>query len=170
MNIFLLLVSTSFAKQIEDLLIPYLESSNDSKPLEITDEYEFIQCVDKTWTSITFQENIGETYDQEIVISEFPHVQFINLQCNSFPDATKLTISKLPELQIIKVESLSFFETESVIFSGMNLLSFLIWNFLNFILFIVVENHFLMLMNSFLIVYFMINLCYSNYLCLLQLI
>ena len=108
---------------------------------ELKNDLEIIFCINAG--DIEKNKTRGEygiTYDQEIVISEFPHVQFINLQCNSFPDATKLTISKLPELQIIKVESLSFFETESIIFSGMNSLSFLIWNFLNFILFIVVEN------------------------------
>ena len=154
MAIVSLLVSTSFAKQIENLLIPYPESSSDSKPLEITNVNEIIHCNDKTCTSLTFQEKVGYNFDQEIVISEFPHVQFINLQCFSFYNASELTISNLPELQVITVEAFSFISAEFVLISGMNSFPYLIWTFLNFILFIVVEIHLFMLMNSFLKVYF----------------
>ena len=62
---------------------------------------EIIHCNDKTCTSLTFQEKVDYNFDQEIVISEFPHVQFINLQCFSFNNATELTISNLPELIIL---------------------------------------------------------------------
>ena len=50
----------------------------------------------------------------EMVLNDYPHIQFILIQKESFRRISNLTISKLPELKTIIIEDNSFYNTISL--------------------------------------------------------
>ena len=63
------------------------------------------------------KEGLKEMED-EWILNDYPHVQFIHIQEESFEIVSSLTISNLPELRILIVENGSFKETTSVTLSS----------------------------------------------------
>ena len=51
----------------------------------------------------------------ELILNDYPHVQFIYIQENSLKYISSLTISNLPELQQIRIKNDSFSETTNLI-------------------------------------------------------
>ena len=64
--------------------------------------------------------NVGlfEEMEDELILNDYSHVQFIHIQKGSFENISSLTISNLPELKILIVENGSFRETTSVTLSS----------------------------------------------------
>ena len=53
-----------------------------------------------------------------LIMNDYPHVQFIHIQEDSFKNISNLTISSLPELRLLVFENGSFKETTSLILSS----------------------------------------------------
>ena len=73
---------------------------------------------DKNWSSITVKEGLLEEMKDELILNDYPHVQFIHIQIESFQNISSLTISNLPELRILIVENRSFENTTSLTLSS----------------------------------------------------
>ena len=50
----------------------------------------------------------------ELILNDYPHVQFIHIQERSFENISSLTISNLPELKYLVFDNVSFSETTSL--------------------------------------------------------
>ena len=61
--------------------------------------------------------SFNEMY-KELILNEYPHVQFIDIQSSSFQNVSSVTISNLPELKFLIIEDNSFHETTSVTLSS----------------------------------------------------
>ena len=90
----------------------------DNNPLVIANEEDIGKLSDKKWSSITVKEHLFEDMRNELSISDFPHVQFIHIQCDSLRNISSLTISNLPSLSILVFETGSSMKTTSLSLSG----------------------------------------------------
>ena len=87
-------------------------------PLFIENENELDKLNDKNWSSIIVKEGLLEEMEDELILNDYPHIQFIHFQKGSFEIISSLTISNLPELKYLTVENESFFETTSLTLSS----------------------------------------------------
>ena len=89
----------------------------DDNPLIIVNEDDFSKLNDKNWSSIM---NCGlfKEMRNELILNDYPHVQFIHIQGGSFKNISSLTISNLPELKFLIIEDNSFYSTTSLTLSS----------------------------------------------------
>ena len=64
------------------------------------------------------KEGLLEEMEDELILNDYPHIQFIHIQEDSFKNISSLTISNLPELIFLIVESGSFYKTTSLTLSS----------------------------------------------------
>ena len=80
---------------------------------------------DNNWTSITVNERLFEGRTKELLLNNYPHIQFIHIQRESFERISNMTISNLPELKSIVFEDNSFYYTTSFTLSSIFYLMFI---------------------------------------------
>ena len=97
----------------------------DDNPLVIENEYDFAKLNDKNWSSIIVKEGLFKEMEDELILNDFPHVQFIHIQERSFGNVSKLSILNLPELILLVIEDDSFYETTSLTLSSIFYLMFI---------------------------------------------
>ena len=90
----------------------------DDNPLVIENEYDFAKLNDKNWSSIIVKEKLFNEMRNELILNDYPHVQFIHIQEEAFKKVSRLTISNLPELILLVIEDDSFFNTTSLTLSS----------------------------------------------------
>ena len=109
------LESTELVNQI----IPHIKQiEDDDNPLVIENEDDYAKLNDKNWSSIIVKEGLYKEMNDELILNDYPHVQFIHIQEDSFETISSLTISNLPELKLLIVESGSFSSTTSLTLSS----------------------------------------------------
>ena len=91
---------------------------NDDNPLVIENEDDYGKLNDKNWSSIIVKEELFEEMRDELILNDYPHVQFIHIQEEAFKNITSLTISNLSELKYLTIENGSFSSTTSVTLSS----------------------------------------------------
>ena len=64
------------------------------------------------------KEGLFKEMRDELILNDYPHVQFIHIQRESFEIISSLTISNLSELKILTVEDESFKKTASLTLSS----------------------------------------------------
>ena len=64
------------------------------------------------------KEGLFKEMKDELILNDYPHVQFIHIQRESFEIISSLTISNLSELICLIIENHSFHETTSVTLSS----------------------------------------------------
>ena len=64
------------------------------------------------------KKGLFEEMRDELILNDYPHVQFIHIQKRSFQNISSLTISNLPELKFLIFEKNSFYSTTSVTLSS----------------------------------------------------
>ena len=64
------------------------------------------------------KEGLFEEMRDELILNDYPHVQFIHIQRESFKVISSLTISNLPELRLLIIENGSFQETTDLTLSS----------------------------------------------------
>ena len=64
------------------------------------------------------KEELFEEMEDELILNDYPHVQFIHIQGDSFQNISSLTISNLPELKYLVFEYGSFSLTTSLTLSS----------------------------------------------------
>ena len=97
----------------------------DYNPLIIENENEIAKLNDKTWSSIIVKEGLFEEMRNELILNDYPHIQFIHIQKISFKNISSLNISNLPELKYLIFENNSFHETTNLTLSSIFLLMFI---------------------------------------------
>ena len=63
-------------------------------------------------------EGLFRNMNNELLLNNYPHIQFIHIQRSSFENLSSLTISNLPELKFLKFEENSFEYTTSLTLSS----------------------------------------------------
>ena len=64
------------------------------------------------------KEELFEEMEDELILNDYPHIQFIHIQEDSFKNISSLTISNLPELKVLVFEDESFYVTRSLTLSS----------------------------------------------------
>ena len=64
------------------------------------------------------KEELFEEMEDELILNDYPHIQFIHIQEDSFKNISSLTISNLPELRLLVFEDSSFHDTTSLTLSS----------------------------------------------------
>ena len=64
------------------------------------------------------KEGLFKEMKDELILNDYPHVQFIHIQGESFKNISILTISHLPKLKYLIFEYDSFSSTTSLILSS----------------------------------------------------
>ena len=70
------------------------------------------------------KEGLFEEMRDELILNDYPHIQFIHIQGGSFKNISSLTISNLPELKYLIFEFASFSSTTSLTLSSIFYLMF----------------------------------------------
>ena len=103
---------------VNQFLLHIKQIESDDNPLVIENEDDYAKLNDKNWSSIIVKERMFEEMRNELMLNDYPHVQFIHIQIESFEKVSSLTISNLPELIFLIVESGSFYKTTSLTLSS----------------------------------------------------
>ena len=90
----------------------------DDNPLVIENEDDYAKLNDKNWSSIIVKQELFKEMEDELILNDYPHVQFIHTQEDSFMNISNLTISNLPELICLIIEDCSFEETTDLTLSS----------------------------------------------------
>ena len=112
------LESIELANQIIPHVIQWSNDIADDNPLVLENEDDYGKLNDKNWSSITVKKGLFEEMRDELILNDYPHVQFIHIQRESFQNISSLTISNLPELKYLTIENGSFYSTTSLTLSS----------------------------------------------------
>ena len=119
MKVWYLFSSSIDSIELVSQIIPHIKHiENDDNPLVIENEDDYAKLNDKNWSSITVKEGLFKEMRNELILNDYPHVQFIHIQEDSFKNISSLTISNLPELKLLVFEDSSFYSTTSLILSS----------------------------------------------------
>ena len=119
MKVWYLFYSSLESTEIVNQIIPHIKQiEDDDNPLVIENEDDFGKLNDKNWSSIIVKEGLFEEMRNELILNDYPHIQFIHIQEDSFKNISSLTISNLPELKLLVFEYGSFCDTPSLTLSS----------------------------------------------------
>ena len=119
MKVWYLFYSSLESTELVNQIIPHIKQiEDDDNPLVIENEDDFGKLNDKNWSSIIVKEGLFKEMRDELILNDYPHVQFIHIQEDSFKNISSLTISNLPELIFLIVESGSLDETTNLTLSS----------------------------------------------------
>ena len=119
MKVWYLFYSSLESTELVNQIIPHIKQiEDDDNPLVIENEDDFGKLNDKNWSSIIVKEGLFEEMRNELILNDYPHIQFIHIQEDSFKTITNLTISNLPKLKFLISEKDSFCKTTSLTLSS----------------------------------------------------
>ena len=119
MRVLYLFYSSLDSTELVNQIIPHIKQiEDDDNPLVIENEDDFGKLNDKNWSSIIVKEELFEEMEDELILNDYPHIQFIHIQEDSFKNISRLTISNLPELKFLIIEDNSFYETTKLTLSS----------------------------------------------------
>ena len=105
--------------ELVNQILPHIKQiENDDNPLVLENEDDYAKLNDKNWSSIIVKEGLFNEMRDELILNDYPHVQFIHIQEEAFKNITSLTISNLSELKYLTIENGSFSSTTSVTLSS----------------------------------------------------
>ena len=115
---YLFYYSLESTELVNQILPQTKQIDNDDNPLIIDNEDDYAKLNDKNWSSITVKEGLFKEMRNELILNNYPHVQFIHIQERSFENIFILIISNLPKLKFLIFEDKSFSSTSSLILSS----------------------------------------------------
>ena len=119
MKVWYLFYSSLESIELVNQILPHIKQiKNDDNPLVIENEDDFGKLNDKNWSSIIVKEGLFKEMKDELILNDYPHIQFIHIQRESFKTITNLTISNLPELKFLIIEDNSFYRTTNLTLSS----------------------------------------------------
>ena len=105
--------------ELVNQILPHVKQiEHNDNPLVIENEDDYDKLNDKNWSSIIVKERLFEEMEDELILNDYPHVQFIHIQYYSFKNNSSLTISHLPKLKYLIFEYDSFSSTTSLTLSS----------------------------------------------------
>ena len=119
MKVWYLFYSSLESIELVNGILPHIKQvENDDNPLVIENEDDYAKLNDKNWSSIIVKEGLFEEMRNELILNDYPHIQFIHIQRESFKTISSLTISNLPKLKFLIFEDCSFWSTTNLILSS----------------------------------------------------
>ena len=119
MKVWYLFYSSIESIELVSQILPHIKQiENDDNPLVIENEDDYGKLNNKNWSSIIVKEELFEEMRDELILHDYPHVQFIHIQGGSFKNISSLTISNLPELKLLIFGDRSFYSTTSLTLSS----------------------------------------------------
>ena len=119
MKVWYLFYSSWESTELVNQIIPHIKQiEDDDNPLVIENEDDYAKLNDKNWSSITVKEGLFNEMEDELILNDYPHIQFIHIQGGSFKNISSLNISNLPELKYLAFEDCSFWSTTCLILSS----------------------------------------------------
>ena len=119
MKVWYLFYSSLESIELVNQIIPHIKQiDDDDNPLVIEYGCDYAKLNDKNWSSITVKEGLSNYMKDELILNDYPHVQFIHIQIESFMYISSLTISNLSELRLLTTCYQSFYETTSLTLSS----------------------------------------------------
>ena len=119
MKVWYLFYSSIESIELVSQIIPHIKQiENDDNPLILENEDDYAKLNDKNWSSIIVKEGLFKEMRDELILNDYPHIQFIHIQEDSFKNISSLTISNLPELKFLIFEYGSFSSTTSLTLSS----------------------------------------------------
>ena len=119
MKVCYLFYSSIVSQGLYNQILLYIKQiENDDNPLILENEDDYAKLNDKNWSSIIVKERLLDRMKDELILNNYPHIQFIHIQEESFEIVSSLTISNLPELRILIFENDSFYNTTSLTLSS----------------------------------------------------
>ena len=116
MKVWYLFYSSLESIELVNQIIPHIKQiENDDNPLVIENEDDYAKLNDKNWSSIIVKEELFEEMEDELILNDYSHVQFIHIQGRSFKNISSLNISNLPELKYLAFEDCSLCSTTCLI-------------------------------------------------------
>ena len=126
MKVWYLFYSSLESTELVNQIIPHIKQiEDDDNPLVIENEDDFGKLNDKNWSIIIVTKGLLKEMRRELILNNYPHVQFIHIQEDSFKNISSLTISNLPELKFLIIEDNSFKDTTSLTLSSIFYLMFI---------------------------------------------
>ena len=107
----------NLANQILPIVKKLPDDVIDDNPLVIVNEDDFGKLNNENCSSVMNAGSFNEMY-KELILNDYPHVQFIHILSSSFQNVSSLTISNLPELKFLIIEDNSFYSTTSLTLSS----------------------------------------------------
>ena len=115
MKVWYLFYSSLESIELFNQIIPHIKQiESDDNPLVIENEDDFGKLNDKNWSSIIVKKDLFREMEDELIMNDYPHVQFIHIQIGSFQNVSKLIISNLSGLKFFIFEDCSFYSTTSL--------------------------------------------------------
>ena len=100
MKVWYLFYSSLESIELVNQIISHIKQiESDDIPLIIENEDDIDKLNDKNWSSIIVKEELFEEMEHELILNDYPHIQFIHIQEDSCKNISSLTISNLPELK-----------------------------------------------------------------------
>ena len=127
MKVFQFIICSLESIVLFNQIIPYLHQQmrNGDNPLVIEIEDDFAKLKDLRWTSITVnRKKYDDDYDDgdynihNLILNDYPYVQYIKIEDYALTCLSNLTISNLPKLSTFTTGELSFNETTSLTLSS----------------------------------------------------
>ena len=119
MKVWYLFYSSLESTELVNQIIPHIKQiEDDDNPLVIENEDDFGKLNDKNWSSIIVKEGLFKEMRDELILNDYPHIQFIHIQEEAFKNITSLTISNLSELKLLVIEDNSFYNTTTLTLSS----------------------------------------------------
>ena len=119
MKVWYLFYSSLDSIELANQILPQIKQvENNDNPLVLENEDDYAKLNDKNWSSIIVKEGLFNEMRDELILNDYPHVQFIHIQEDSFENISSLTISNLPELICLITEDCSFSKTTSLTLSS----------------------------------------------------
>ena len=126
MKVWYLFYSSLDSIELANQILPQIKQiENNDNPLVLENEDDFGKLNDKNWSSIIVKEGLLEEMEDELILNDYPPIQFIHIQEDSFKNISSLTISNLPELKFLTLEVVSFSKTTSLTLSSIFYLMFI---------------------------------------------
>ena len=126
MKVCYLFYSSIVSQGLYNQILLYIKQiENDDNPLVIENEDDFYKLDDKNWSSIIVNEGLFKVIRNELILNDYPHVQFIHIREESFGNISSLNISRLYELKFLIFEDKSFWSTTSLTLSSIFFLMFI---------------------------------------------
>ena len=95
---YLFLFSLESIELVNQILPHVIQWSNDivdDNPLVIENEDDYAKLNDKNWSSIIVKEGLFKEMEDELILNDYPHVQLIHIQRESFKNISSLTLSSI---------------------------------------------------------------------------
>ena len=115
MRVLYLFYSSLESIELFNQIIPHvIQIENDivdDNPLVIENEDDYAKLNDKNWSSIIVKEGLFKEMEDELILNDYPHVQFIHIHSCSFEHISSLKITNLSELKVLNIERSFYFTT-----------------------------------------------------------